>query len=35
MHAGDEEPVVRHYIKANRVATPLAFGRFRKQAVGA
>jgi MFS family permease len=35
MHAGDKEPVVRHYIKANRLSTPLGFGRFRKQAVGA
>jgi MFS family permease len=31
MHAGDEEPVVRHYLKANRLATPLGFSQFRKQ----
>ena len=30
MHAGEEEPVVRHYIKANRMSTPLGFGQFRK-----
>ena len=34
MHAGDKEPVVRHYINANRVSTPLGFGRSRKQGVG-
>jgi MFS family permease len=31
LHAGPNEPVVRHYIKANRVSTPLGFGQFRKQ----
>ncbi len=31
LHAGDKEPVVRHYIKANRVSTPLGFGHFRRQ----
>ena len=31
LHAGEDEPVVRHYIKANRVSTPLGFGQFRKQ----
>jgi MFS family permease len=31
MHAGDEEPVVRHYLPANRLWTPLGFSRFRKQ----
>lgn len=31
LHAGDEEPVVRHYIKANRVSTPLGFAQFRKK----
>jgi hypothetical protein len=31
LHAGPEEPVVRHYIKANRVSTPLGFGQFRKR----
>ena len=31
LHAGTDEPVVRHYIKANRVSTPLGFGQFRKQ----
>jgi MFS family permease len=31
MHAGDEEPVVRHYLPAKRLWTPLGFGRFQKQ----
>jgi hypothetical protein len=31
MHAGDEEPVVRHYLPANRLWTPLGFSRFQKQ----
>jgi hypothetical protein len=31
MHAGDEEPVVRHYLQANRLSTPLGFRQFRKQ----
>jgi MFS family permease len=31
MHAGDEEPVVRHYLKANRLSTPLGFSQFWKQ----
>jgi MFS family permease len=31
MHAGDEEPVVRHYLRANRLSTPLSFGQFRNQ----
>jgi hypothetical protein len=31
MHAGDEGPVVRHYLPANRLWTPLGFGRFQKQ----
>jgi MFS family permease len=31
MHAGDEEPVVRHYLPANRLWTPLGFRRFQKQ----
>ena len=30
LHAGTNEPVVRHYIKANRASTPLGFGQFRK-----
>ena len=30
MHAGDEEPVVRHYLKANRLSTPLGFSQFGK-----
>jgi hypothetical protein len=30
MHAGDEEPVVRHYLKANRLLTPLGFSQFGK-----
>ena len=31
MHAGDEEPIVRHYLPAKRQWTPLGFGRFQKQ----
>ena len=31
MHAGDEEPVVRHYLPAKRLWTPLGFRRFQKQ----
>jgi MFS family permease len=31
MHADDQEPVVRHYLPANRLWTPLGFTRFRKQ----
>jgi hypothetical protein len=31
LHAGEKEPVVRHYIKANRMSTPLGFGQFRRQ----
>jgi hypothetical protein len=31
MHAGDQEPVVRHYLPANRLWTSLGFARFRKQ----
>jgi len=31
MHAGDQEPVVRHYLPANRLWTPVGFTRFRKQ----
>jgi MFS family permease len=31
MHAGDEEPVVRHYLPAKRLWTPLGFSRFQKQ----
>jgi hypothetical protein len=31
MHAGDEAMVVRHYLKANRLSTPLGFSEFRKQ----
>jgi transmembrane secretion effector len=31
LHAGESEPVVRHYIQANRVSTPLGLGHFRKQ----
>ena len=31
MHAGDQEPVVRHYLPANRLWTPLGFSRFQKQ----
>jgi len=31
MHAGDQEPVVRHYLPANRLWTPVGFTQFRKQ----
>jgi MFS family permease len=31
MHAGDREPIVRHYLPANRTSTPLGFSQFRKQ----
>jgi MFS family permease len=31
MHAGPEEPVVRHYLAANRLSTPLEFSQFRRQ----
>jgi MFS family permease len=31
LHAGEDEPIVRHYIKANRMSTPLGLGQFRKQ----
>jgi MFS family permease len=31
MHAGDQEPVVRHYLPADRLWTPLGFSRFQKQ----
>src|SRR6202045_4457205 len=31
MHAGDEEPVVRRYLPANRLWTPLGFSGFQKQ----
>jgi len=31
MQAGDEEPVVRHYLPANRLWTPLGFSGFQKQ----
>jgi hypothetical protein len=31
MHAGDEEPIVRHYLPASRLWTPLGFSRFQKQ----
>jgi hypothetical protein len=31
LHAGDEEPIVRHYLPANRLWTPLGFSRFQKQ----
>jgi MFS family permease len=31
MHAGDEEPIVRHYLPANRLWTPLGFSRFQKR----
>jgi hypothetical protein len=28
MHAGDQEPVVRHYVPTNRLWTPLDFSHF-------
>jgi hypothetical protein len=31
LHAGEGEPVVRHYIGANRMSTPLSFIQFRKK----
>jgi hypothetical protein len=31
MHAGDEEPVVGHYLPANRLSTPLGFGQLGRQ----
>ena len=31
MHAGDVEAVVRHYLPARRLWTPLGFGRFQKE----
>ena len=31
MHSGEQEPVVRHSLPANRMTTPLGFGRFLKQ----
>jgi MFS family permease len=33
LHAGGDEPIVRHYMKANRMSTPLGLGQFRKQNV--
>jgi MFS family permease len=30
LHAGEDEPIVRHYMKANRMSTPLGLGQFRK-----
>ena len=30
MHLGDEAAVVRQYIQADRMSTPLGCGRFRK-----
>jgi MFS family permease len=30
MHAGDEDPVVGHYLAADRLSTPLSFSRFQK-----
>ena len=32
MHAGDQEPVVRHYLPARRLSTPLDFSHFRNHA---
>jgi MFS family permease len=31
LHAGDQEPIVRHYLPANRTSTPLGFGQFRQR----
>jgi Transmembrane secretion effector len=31
MHAGGEEPIVRHYLPASRLWTPLGFSRFQKR----
>jgi MFS family permease len=31
MHAGEQDPVVSHSLPANRMMTPLGFGRFQKQ----
>lgn len=31
MHAGDQEPVVRHYVPTNRLWTPLDFSHLQKQ----
>ncbi|HEY0792986.1 MAG TPA: MFS transporter [Chthoniobacterales bacterium] len=31
MHAGPEEPAVRHYLQANRLSTPLGFGQFQRR----
>ncbi|MBV9644195.1 MAG: MFS transporter [Verrucomicrobia bacterium] len=31
MHAGEQEPAVRHYLPAKRLSTPLGFSRFQKQ----
>jgi len=31
MHAGDEDPVVGHYLPADRLSTPTDFSRFQKQ----
>jgi MFS family permease len=33
MHSGDDPPLVRHYLKANRLSTPLDFSKFRKESV--
>jgi MFS family permease len=30
MHSGKQERIVRHYLPANRMSTPLGFGQFRK-----
>jgi Transmembrane secretion effector len=35
MHAGAEPPVVRHYLQANRLSTPMEFSHFRKHEEGA
>jgi hypothetical protein len=31
MHAGEQDPVVRHSLPAHRMMTPLGFGQFQKQ----
>jgi hypothetical protein len=34
MHAGDQKPIVRHYLPARRLWTPLGFSQFQKQPDG-
>jgi len=30
LHAGDQAPIIRHYLPAHRTSTPLGFGQFRQ-----